>query len=179
MMRPIHLLRQAQAVVQARWTFRSVDSLGPRVRVWGRPRAENSGTMIIGERVRVSSGFARVEFVSEPGGVLQIGARTFVNFGTTMAATLQITIGERCNIGPFCMLMDNAYHEMDPSRRDQRPPSSPITLGHNVWLGARVIVLPGVSIGENSVIGAGSVVSRNVPPNVFAAGMPARVIRSI
>ncbi len=77
------------------------------------------------------------------------------------------------------MLMDNAYHTIDPCRRNEVPPTRPIVIGDEVWLGARVIVLPGATIGSQSVIGAGSVVSGDVPPRSLAAGVPCKVIRSI
>ncbi|MEI6212126.1 MAG: DapH/DapD/GlmU-related protein [bacterium] len=72
--------------------------------------------------------------------------------------------------------MDNDYHSVE----DRRQPgvSAPIILGCNVWLGVRVIVLKGVTIGDNAVIGAGSVVTHDIPANSLAAGVPARVIRS-
>ena len=64
-------------------------------------------------------------------------------------------------------------------RRDKWEAASPITIGHNVWLGGGVIVLPGVTIGDNTVVGAGSVVTRDLPPDVVAVGNPARVVRTV
>jgi maltose O-acetyltransferase len=75
--------------------------------------------------------------------------------------------------------MDNDFHRLEPERRNERPESKPIVLEDNVWLGGRVIVLAGVTIGEDSVIGAGSVVTSDIPPKVIAAGVPARVIRGL
>jgi maltose O-acetyltransferase len=77
------------------------------------------------------------------------------------------------------MLMDNAFHRLEPERRNEVPPSAPIVIGNNVWLGARTIVLPGVTIGHDSVIGAGSVVTRDVPPRTLSAGVPARPIKNL
>jgi maltose O-acetyltransferase len=71
-------------------------------------------------------------------------------------------------------------HPIDPElRRQKYEAAKPIVIGNNVWLGGGAIVLAGVTIGENSVIGAGAVVTRDIPPNVVAAGNPARVIREI
>ena len=172
-------LQQGRAVLRARLYLRKADHVGPRVRVWGRPRLTNAGRMTIGERVRLGSAAAPIELVSGPGAHLEIGERTFINYGTSIGATLHIRIGVDCQIGPYCMLMDNAYHRLEPERRNEVPPSAPIVIGDNVWLGARTIVLPGVTIGDHSVICAGSVVTRDIPPRTLAAGVPARVIKDL
>ena len=76
-------------------------------------------------------------------------------------------------------LLEIAFHHLDPSRRNETPPSQPIVLEDNVWLAARVIVLPGVTVGANTVVGAGSVVTHDLPANVLAAGVPAKVLRPL
>jgi acetyltransferase-like isoleucine patch superfamily enzyme len=167
------------AVLRARWELRHVTRLGTRVRLYGHPVVTNNGTMWIDDRVRISSTVATTELVSEPGGLLHIGEGVFVNHGTSIAASRLVRIGAETQIGSHCMLIDNAFHHVDPARRNERPPSEPIELGRNVWLGARVIVLPGVTIGEDSAVGAGSVVTKDVPPRTLVAGIPARPIRSI
>ncbi len=85
-------------------------------------------------------------------------------------------IGDGCQIGSYACLMDNDYHSVED--RNKPGESRPIVLGRNVWLGVRVIVLKGVTIGENAVIGAGSVVTKDIPADCVAAGVPARVIRT-
>lgn len=167
------------AVARARWYFRHASYLGPRVRLWGRPVVTCQGTMIINERVRLVSTITPLQIASLQGGHLEIGSSTYINFGCSIAATHFIRIGPHCSIGPYVMMMDNDWHRLEPEHRNERPPSEPIILGENVWLGARVIVLRGVSIGDHSVIGAGSVVNRDIPPRSLAAGMPAKVIRSL
>ena len=167
------------AVARARWRLRAVDQLGPMVRLWGGVRVVNHGRLIIGERVRLIGHIAPIELVSGPGATLDIGERTFINVGVSVAATERITIGASCQLGPHCMIMDNSYHHIEPERRNEVPPSVPVSIGDNVWLGARVIVLPGTTIGDGSVIGAGSVVNGNIPARSLAAGLPAKVIRSI
>ncbi|WP_149204335.1 sugar O-acetyltransferase [Actinotalea subterranea] len=110
---------------------------------------------------------------------LHIGARTFVNYNLTALDVATITIGEDCQIGPNVQLL-TPTHPIDPQpRRDKLEAAQRITIEDNVWLGGGVIVCPGVTIGENSVIGAGSVVTKDVPPNVLAVGNPARVVRAI
>src|SRR5204862_7531416 len=112
-------------------------------------------------------------------GTSPIGAGSFSNYGCSIAATQLIQIGPNCNIGTHVIMMDNDFHRIEPERRTERPPSAPIILEENVWLGARVIVLRGVKIGAGSVIAAVSVVARDIPPRSVAAGVPAKVIRSL
>ncbi len=110
---------------------------------------------------------------------IHIGARTFVNYNLTALDVASITIGADCQLGPNIQLL-TPTHPIDPEpRRDKLEAAQPIVLEDNVWLGGGVIVCPGVRIGENSVVGAGSVVTKDIPPNVIAVGNPARVIREI
>ena len=113
------------------------------------------------------------------GSRITIGPRSFVNCGAVMLDVAPIRIGADVQIGPNVQLL-TPTHPIDPGlRRDKWEAARPITIGDNVWLGGGVIVCPGVSIGENTVVGAGAVVTRDLPPNVVAAGNPARVIREI
>ena len=175
----VSALEDAAAVVRARYYFREAQALGPRVRLWGVPAVENQGQLLIGDRVRLASGISTLQISVGPHGTLRIGDRVLINHGCSIGATKLVSIGDRCNIGSQCILIDNAFHEIDPERRDQQPDSAPVILEDNVWLAARVIVLPGVTIGKNTVVGAGSVVTRDLPPDVLAAGVPARVLRPV
>jgi maltose O-acetyltransferase len=167
------------AVIRARWYLRQATSVGTKVRLWGRPYVRNWGQMRIGDRVRLVSTVATLELVSMPGAMLEIGENVFLNYGCSLAARQLIRIGNDCSIGTHVMIMDNSFHRLEPERRNEPPPSAPVILEANVWLGARVIVLPGVRIGEGSAIGAGSVVTHDIPPRSLAAGVPARVIRNL
>src|ERR1700761_4801078 len=110
---------------------------------------------------------------------LTIGARTFVNFGLVALDVAPITIGDDCQLGPNVQLL-TAYPPPEPEpRRAKLEAAAPIAIGDNVWLGGGVIVLPGVTIGDDSVIGAGSVVTVDVPAGVLAVGNPARVVRDL
>jgi len=173
------LLQNGLAVVRARWYFRHATRLGPKVRVWGRPAVSNWGTMMIGERLRLVSTIATTELVAGRGASLEVGDGVFINYGCSIAANQQIRIGSNCSIGTYVIMMDNDFHRLEPERRNERPDSAPIILEENVWLGARVIVLKGVTIGAGSVVAAGSVVVKDVPPRSLAAGVPARVLRSL
>jgi acetyltransferase-like isoleucine patch superfamily enzyme len=165
------------AVLRARWYLRNATHLGSRVRVWGKPSVENKGRLLIGNRVRLSSKIATLELATGPEGVLEIGDGTYINYGCSIAATQLVYIGPECNIGTYVIIMDNDFHHLEPERRKEIPDSDPIILENNVWLGARVIVLPGVTIGCGSVIGAGGVVTQSIPPRSLAVGVPAKVIR--
>lgn len=165
------------AVIRARWYFRRANEVGPKVRVWGRPHVRNWGRMVIGGRLRLVSTVATVELVAMPGATIEIGENTFINYGTSIAAKQLIRIGADCSIGTQVIIMDNNYHHLEPERRNEPPDSAPVILEENVWIGARAIILPGVVIGRDSVIGAGSVVTKSVPPRALVAGVPAKVIR--
>lgn len=109
-----------------------------------------------------------------------LGDRTFVNHDALFMDDATITIGDDVRIGPRTQLLTAQHPVEDHDRRREgweRP--LPIHIGHNTWLGAGVIVCPGVTIGANAVIGAGSVVTRSVPDRTLAAGNPARPIREI
>ncbi len=107
------------------------------------------------------------------------GSRTFANWGLIALDVAKITIGDDIQIGPNVQLLTATHPTKPDPRRAKWESSKPITIGHNVWLGGGVIVCPGVTIGDNSVVGAGAVVTRNLPENIVAVGNPARVIRSL
>ena len=110
---------------------------------------------------------------------ITIGDGSWVNFGLTALDVAPIVIGQDVLIGPNCSLY-TAIHPTEPRpRRAKWESAAPITLEDNVWLGGSVVVCPGVTIGENSIIGAGAVVTRSVPANSIAVGNPARVIRAL
>ena len=108
-----------------------------------------------------------------------VGARTFANWGLVCLDVGRITIGDDVQIGPGVQLL-TATHPVEPGpRREKWEGSAPITIGDNVWLGGGVVVLPGVTIGRDTVVGAGAVVTRDLPAGVVAVGNPARVVREV
>lgn len=113
------------------------------------------------------------------GKYITIGARTFINYNLTALDVAPITIGDDVQIGPNVQLLTPTHPLAADPRRDKLEAAKPISIGNNVWLGGGVIVLPGVSIGENTVVGAGAVVARDLPANVVALGNPARVVRDL
>lgn len=173
------LAADGRAWLAARWYLREADDVGRRVRVRGRPVVKNWGRLVVGERVQLVSTIATLELVAMDGGTLEIGPHTLLNYGGAIAASERVSIGARCLIGTHAIIMDNDFHRLEPERRMETPESRPITIEDNVWLGARVIVLGGVTIGAGSCIGAGSVVIDDIPPRSLAVGVPARVIREL
>ncbi|MFI1463331.1 sugar O-acetyltransferase [Nocardia carnea] len=119
-------------------------------------------------------------FQCDYGYLIELGRNSFLNYDAIVLDCAPVRIGDDVSIGPRAQLL-TALHPMDDHelRRQRWETAAPITIGDNVWLGGGVIVCPGVTIGTNAVIGAGSVVTRDVPPQVFAAGNPCRVIRRL
>lgn len=108
-----------------------------------------------------------------------LGKNVYVNFNLTLVDDTWVHIGDHVMIGPNVTIAAGT-HPLDPSLRKQAAQfNKPVRIGDNVWLGAQCVVLPGVTIGENSVIGAGSIVTKDIPANVVAVGNPCRVLRTI
>lgn len=173
------LAKSSRSVLSARLWLRHADHVGARVRLRGRPYVSNWGRMVIHDRVQLVSTVVPLELVTTGDGLLEIGERTLVNYGTSIAASELVRIGPDCLIGTYTLLMDSDFHRLEPERRMEAPDAAPIILERNVWLGARVIVLKGVTIGAGSVIAAGSLVTHDVPPRCLAGGMPAKVLRRL
>ncbi len=113
------------------------------------------------------------------GGRITLGDRVYANTGLTVIDDTFVTIGSHVMLGPR-VTISAASHPVDPElRRQAYQYDLPVTIEENVWVGAGATILPGVTIGKNSVIGAGSVVDRDIPPDVVAAGVPCRVLREI
>lgn len=120
----------------------------------------------------------RPPFYCDYGFQTTVGSRTFANFGLMCLDVAPVTIGDDVQIGPYVQLL-TPTHPIEPvARRERWEAGEPITIGDNVWLGGGVIVCPGVTIGRDTVVGAGSVVTRDLPAGVVAVGNPARVLRS-
>jgi len=110
---------------------------------------------------------------------LFIGERVFFNFDCTVLDVAPVTIGSRTMFGPNVQIY-TATHPMNAKERASgKEFAKPITIGEDVWVGGSVVICPGVTIGDRSVIGAGSVVTKSIPPDVVAAGNPCRVVRAI
>lgn len=117
-------------------------------------------------------------FHTDCGANIRVAARVFINQNCTFYALADIVIGDDVLIGPNVSLI-TSEHPVAPSQRRAFLVGKPITIERGVWIAAGATVIGGVTVGENSVVAAGSVVTRDVPANTLVAGNPARVIRSI
>jgi maltose O-acetyltransferase len=115
-----------------------------------------------------------LELCTGEGGRLVIGRQCSLNYGVSIGATGSIRIGDRSRLGPYVMVVDTDFH--DPLKRGHRPPPRPVTIGDDVWIGAKASILPGVTIGRGAIVGTGAVVTKDVPEFAVVAGVPARVL---
>lgn len=118
-------------------------------------------------------------FVTDYGCYCRIGHDTFINHNAYLMDGCGITIGSHCFIGPNCGMYTAVHATLAEERNKGLEKALPITIGDNCWIGADVTILPGVTIGSNTIIGAKSVVTKDIPDNVIAVGNPCRVLRPI
>ena len=123
-----------------------------------------------------SRNYNRVEISVGKEGRLKIGENVFINQGARIVATTTVTIGSNTHIGDEAIIIDNDFHGI---KKGSPPKKGPIDIGSNVWIASRAIILRNVKIGDNSVIGANSVVTKDVLPNCIVAGNPARIIKQL
>jgi acetyltransferase-like isoleucine patch superfamily enzyme len=150
----------------------------------------NSGKIIMGNACKINSskynniigGDTRTSFVVKKGAMLIIGENVRISNSAIYCAE-SIIIGNHVMIGGSCKIWDTDFHPLNPTQRATNPNGSyvtrPIVIHDNVFIGGFSIVLKGTEIGENSVIGAGSVVSGTIPPNEIWAGNPAKCIKKV
>ncbi|MBO9198683.1 MULTISPECIES: sugar O-acetyltransferase [Niastella] len=118
-------------------------------------------------------------FYCDYGYNIKLGEKVFFNFNCVVLDVTHVTIGSRTLFGPNVQVY-TATHPMDHKERAAGLEfAKPITIGEDVWIGGSVVICPGVNIGDRSVIGAGSVVTKDIPADVFAAGNPCKVIRPL
>jgi len=118
-------------------------------------------------------------FYCDYGYNIKVGERVFFNFNCVVLDVTQVTIGSRTLFGPNVQIY-TATHPMNyRERATGLEYAKPITIGEDVWVGGSVVICPGVKIGNRCVIGAGSVVTKEIPPDVFAAGNPCKAIRTL
>ena len=165
----------AALLVSSRWKTRRCSRVGRWPRVQGRLLVENAGTIRLGDRVRIRGTHIPVELAAMPGGILEIGDRTYINSGASLCAAKSVKIGARCAIGNLTLIMDTDFHSVQD--HTAAPDPQPVAIEDDVWLAARVTVLKGVTIGRGAVVAAGAVVTKDVPPNTLVGGVPAKVIR--
>lgn len=117
-------------------------------------------------------------FYCDYGNNIELGERCFFNFNCVILDVCPVRIGDFSLFGPSVQIY-TPLHPFDAAERRKKEYGAPIDIGSDVWVGGGAMILAGVTIGSRAVIGAGSVVTRDIPPDVFAAGNPCRVIRKI
>lgn len=110
---------------------------------------------------------------------IEVGDNFFANFGFTVLDAGKVSIGDNVQIAPNVSIYTAGHPLYPDSRNSGYEYGIPVTIGNNVWLGGNVVILPGVTIGDNVVIGAGSIVTKDIPENMLAAGNPCKIIREI
>jgi acetyltransferase-like isoleucine patch superfamily enzyme len=165
--------RLSFATMRARRTLNR--RAGPGSRVFGLAPIVK-GNVTIGRSFRCESPQFRSALTTGPEGRLTIGAGVYLNQGVTIHSALSIEIADDVMIGDLVAIYDTNFHAVD---LDAGVVNRPVTIGRNAWIGRGALILPGVSIGEHSVVAAGAVVTEDVPPRSLAAGNPARVVREL
>jgi acetyltransferase-like isoleucine patch superfamily enzyme len=152
------------------------NSAGRLGRISGKLTVKNKGEFIVGRNVS----FYAKPFPSSISvaklAKLWIGDNVFFNYGLDIGCTKSIQIGSNTIIGPMVNIIDTNFHPVDI---DDQPQNKGIYISDNVWIGRGAVILPGITIGQNSVIASGSIVTRDIPANVLVGGTPAKVIREI
>ncbi|MEM9191277.1 MAG: acyltransferase [Myxococcota bacterium] len=188
--------RLAKAAL-ARWVYgplvarRSNVVVKGKLRLRGRPLIDvvPNATLILGDGVLLNSDndayhvnmHSPVKLLADrPGAQIEIGAGSRIH-GTCVHAAKSVRIGARCLIAANTHIIDSSGHDISfpnvESRIDSKDEARPVTIADDVWIGANCLIMPGVTIGEGTVIGAGSVVVKAIPSRVVAGGNPAKVIR--
>jgi acetyltransferase-like isoleucine patch superfamily enzyme len=147
------------------------------VRLQGRVYISGHGDLVLGKGVSIIGTVVPVELVTYASGRIEIGDHTFINYGSSIAARDSVRIGSHCHLGHYTFVMDNDQHHV--VRHMELPQSAAVIIEDHVWIGSKVVILPGVRIGSRAVIGAGSIVTKDIPPRCVAAGNPARVLRHL
>jgi len=125
-----------------------------------------------------ASPFIEHNFHCDLGFNIHIGDDFYVGYNCTILDMAEVRIGDNCMIGPNVGLY-TAGHSIEPKGRNKGGYALPIRIGNDVWIGGSCVILPGVEIGDNSIVAAGSVVTKNVPANTIVAGNPAKILKSI
>jgi acetyltransferase-like isoleucine patch superfamily enzyme len=169
--------RLAGRLLNAQLRMRGRARVPLSTRLTGKIRISGNGRLVLGDGIALIGDVVPIELISHEGACITIGDHTFINYGSSISAHKLVAIGRHCLLGHYTFILDNNEHDLMQHRK--LPPSEPVVIEDHVWIGSRVCVLPGVRIGHHSAIGAGSVVTTDIPPYCVAAGNPARVLRRI
>jgi acetyltransferase-like isoleucine patch superfamily enzyme len=139
------------------------------------PKFMNHGTISLGDDCSFRSFRSTITFTTDTDGMIKLDGKVWINDGVMIFSRVSITIGEHSMIGDQVIIYDSNCHHVSP---ETLPVEKPVTIGRNVWIGSRAMILPGVSIGDHAVIGAGSIVTKDIPAKCVAVGNSAKVVRT-
>lgn len=151
--------------------------VGNRPIFWrGRPTIAVYGSLTVGNDWKMFGLPYPGRITIEPGAEIRAGDNFGLNYGVEIYAAKSITMGDNTMIGDMVTIYDTDFHRIDEG---SDPRVAPVTIGDNVWLGRGALILPGVTIGDHSIVAAGAVVTKDVAARTVVAGNPARVVREI
>lgn len=171
----LHKFRQILLLVKGNIVFRGCVKPFSRTLLDGKVIVRNRKRIQIGDKFRVLAAHVPVELGAGEYGRITIGDNTFINSGTSIGSLASITIGNNVAIGNYVLIMDSDFH--NPIDHTLPGAKAPIIIEDDVWIGARVTILKGVTIGKHAVIAAGAVVTKDVPAGALVGGVPAKLIR--
>ena len=174
----LHRLNNAKRLVYGaiRAKMSGAESFGSHADMYGKVRFKLEGGAVFGRGFIAEGQISTVSITVRENATLIVGDDVYMNYGVTVEACHEIRIGNHVLMAPLVSIIDDNRHETEPGAVLYK---GPVVIGNNVWLARSVTVIPGASIGDGCVIAANSVVSTEIPPNSFAAGAPARVIRKL
>lgn len=153
-----------------------VSEIGNKPIVKGKLHVKNRGKLIIGRNFLAKAIPIPIFVFVHPEAKLKIGNDVFINSGVDIRCTGEISIGDNVLIGQNSSISDSNFHLVEPNNKEA---NQSVIISNNVWIAQGCIILPGVHIGNNSVIAAGSVVTKSIPENVLVGGTPAKILRKL
>lgn len=163
-------------IVIAKYYLRKCTKVGSMVSTNGKPKIKNKGEIILGNKVRIWSNFNKTQIFVHKGAKLTVGDNSRIN-GVHIAAKEEVSIGKNVRIAPYVLILDSDFHSANDHFSDGK--SGSVVIGDDVWIATKATILKGVTIGEGSVVAAGAVVTKDVPPYTVVGGVPAKVIKKL
>ncbi|MBO9700786.1 MAG: acyltransferase [Sporocytophaga sp.] len=163
-------------LVSAKFYLRNCNKIGAMVSTNGKPIIKNKGFISLGDKVRIWSNFNPTQIYVHKGAKFIVGSNSRIN-GVHITVKSEVTIGNNVRIAPYVLILDSDFHSANDHFSDGK--TSSVSIGDNVWIATKSMILKGVTVGEGAVIAAGSVVTKDVPPYTVVAGVPAKVIKKL